>query len=81
MSRLTSKKLLLSVQLDSFTHRSFIEVHKTRYAQIPVEKITFLVGVIIMQRQNNNFIHLYLPKEQKGLKGGKPVFNLTIIHL
>lgn len=69
MSRLTSKKLLLSVQLDSFTHRSFIEVHKTRYAQIPVEKISFLVGVIIMQRQNNNFIHLYLPKEQRETEG------------
>lgn len=69
MNRLTSKKLLLSVQLDSFTHRSFIEVHKTRYAQIPVEKISFLVGVIIMQRQKNNFIHLYLPKEQRGTEG------------
>lgn len=69
MSRLTSKKLLLSVQLDSFTHRSFIEVHKTRYAQIPVEKISFLVGVIIMQRQNNNFTQFYLPKEQRGTEG------------
>lgn len=69
MNRLTSKKLLLSVQLDSFTHRSCIEVHTTRYAQIPVEKITFLVGVIIMQRQNNNCIHLYLPKEQRGTEG------------
>lgn len=69
MSRLTSKKLLLSVQLDSFTHRSFIEVHKTRYAQISVEKISFLVGVIIMQRQNNNFIQFYLPKEQRGTEG------------
>lgn len=69
MSRLTSKKLLLSVKLDSFTHRSFMEVHKTRYAQIPVEKISFLVGVIIMQRQNNNFIHLYLPKEQRETEG------------
>lgn len=64
MNRLTSKKLLLSVQLDSFTHRSFIEVHKTRYAQILVEKITFLVGVIIMQRQNNNFIHQSLFAER-----------------
>lgn len=69
MNRLTSQKLLLSVQLDSFTHRSFIEVHKTRYAEILVEKITFLVGVIIMQRQNNNFIHFYLPKEQRGTEG------------
>lgn len=81
MSRLTSKKLLLSVQLDSFTHRSFIEVHKTRYAQIPVEKISFLVGGLLC---NDRIIILYISicrKSREGLKGGKHVFNLTIIHL